>query len=185
MSSDPQVPELRVCPRCSGRLELRPAGDARLLHPSCVSCGFVLWQVRKPCVDALIARGDGRDSEVLLGKQSDGSGWDLPGNFLNATDMIEPALQRECRREMDIEVEVGELLGAYEDMFRGIAIVTLVYLCRVRSGEPRPADLIDEVRWFPIVAPPAMVPASGLAAVAELRRRLGKGRQAVPGSVVL
>ena len=63
---------------------------------------------------------------MLLGRQSDGSGWDLPGNFLNATDMIEPALQRECRREMDIEIEVGELLGAYEDTFRGMAIVTLV-----------------------------------------------------------
>ena len=88
-------------------------------------------------------------------------------------DMIEPALQRECRREMDIEVDVGELLGAYEGMFRGTAIVTLVYLCRVRTGEPRPADLIDEVRWFPIVTPPAMASASGQDAVAELRRRLG------------
>ena len=87
--------------------------------------------------------------------------------------MIEPALQRECRREMDIEVEVGELLGAYEDMFRGTAIVTLVYLCRVQTGKPRPADLIDEVRWFPIVTPPAMASASSQDAVAELRRRLG------------
>ena len=172
MSNDPQVPELRFCPRCSGKLELRPSGDAHLLHPTCVSCGFVLWQNRKPCVDALIARGIGRDSEVLLGKQSDGSGWDLPGNFLNATDMIEPALQRECRREMNIEVEVGELLGAYEDMFLGTAIVTLVYLCRVRTGEPRPANLIDEVRWFPIVTHPAMASASGQQALDVLRKRL-------------
>ena len=74
---------------------------------------------------------------------------------------------------MDIDVEVGELLGAYEDMYRGTAIVTLVYLCRVRSGEPRPADLIDEVRWFPIVTLPAMASAAGQGAVAELRRRLG------------
>ena len=173
VSNDPQEPEFRFCPRCSDGLELRPSGDARLLHPTCVSCGFVLWQNRTPCVDALIARGNGRDSEVLLGRQSDGSGWDLPGNFLNATDTIEPALRRECRREMDIDVEVGELLGAYEDMYRGTAIVTLVYLCRVRSGEPRPADLIDEVRWFPIVTLPAMASAAGQGAVAELRRRLG------------
>ena len=117
--------------------------------------------------------GQGSDSEVLLGRQSDGSGWDLPGNFLAATDMIEPALQRECRREMDVEVDVGELLGAYEDTFRGIAIVTLVYLCRVRAGEPRPADLIDEVRWFPIATPPPIAPAAGQRAVAEVRHRLG------------
>ncbi len=173
MSDDPQLAELRFCPQCAGKLALRPAGDARLEHPTCDGCGFVLWQNRKPCVDALIARGSGPDSEVLLGRQSDGSGWDLPGNFLNATDMIEPALQRECRREMNIEVEVGELLGAYEGVFRGRAIVTLVYLCRLRTGEPWPADLIDEVRWFPIVTPTPIAPAAGRRAVAEVRRRLG------------
>ena len=173
MSNDAQVPKLRFCPQCAGALELRPAGDAGLPHPTCASCEFVLWQNRLPCVDALIVRGIGRDSEVLLGRQSEGSGWDLPGNFLNATDTIEPALQRECRREMDIEVEVGELLGAYEDTYREIAIVTLVYLCTVRTGEPRPADLIDEVRWFPIVTPPPIAPIAGQRAVAELRHRLG------------
>ena len=173
VSTEREVPALRFCPQCAGTLELRPAGDAEILHPTCVSCGFVLWQKRLPCVDALIMRGSGRDSEVLLGRQLDGSGWDLPGNFLNATDLIEPALERECQREMDIEIGVGELLGAYEDTFRGIAIVALVYLCTVRTGEPRPADLIDEVRWFPIVTPPPIAPIAGQRAVAELRHRLG------------
>ena len=173
MSSSAEEPELRFCPRCAGRLEFRPSGDAGLLHPTCLSCGYILWQNRKPCVDALIARGMGTASEILLGRQPDGSGWDLPGNFLNATDMIEPALRRECQREMGVEVEVGELLCACEDVFRGIPIVTLVYLCGVRAGEPRPADLIDEVRWFPITTPPETVAASGRRAIAELQRRLG------------
>jgi hypothetical protein len=90
VSNDPHEAELRFCPLSAGKLELRPAGDARLEHPTCESCEFVLWQNRKPCVDALITRGTGRECEVLLGRQSNGSGWDLPGNFLNATDMIEP-----------------------------------------------------------------------------------------------
>ncbi|MCI0776679.1 MAG: hypothetical protein J4N95_00735 [Chloroflexi bacterium] len=54
-----------------------------------------------------------------------------------------------------------------------MAIVTLVYLCTVRTGEPRPADLIDEVRWFPIATPPAMASASSQDAIAGLQRRLG------------
>ena len=54
-----------------------------------------------------------------------------------------------------------------------MAIVTLVYLCTVRAGEARPADLIDEVRWFPIATPPAMASASGQDAIAALQRRLG------------
>lgn len=169
--TDPAVSDLNYCPRCAGALEPRPAGDAGLAHPTCVSCGYVLWQNRKPCVDALIVRGDGTATEVLLGRQSDG-GWDLPGNFLNATDMIETALQRECRREMGIDVQVGELLCAVEDTFAGMPIVTLVYLCTVRTGEPRPADLIDEVRWFPLAEPPEAIPVAAQRAIAELRRRL-------------
>ncbi|MEX0786059.1 MAG: NUDIX domain-containing protein [Dehalococcoidia bacterium] len=169
---DPEQADLRYCPRCAGELEARPAGDAGLPHPTCVACGYVLWQNRRPCVDALIVRGEGAATEALFGRQSDG-GWDLPGNFLNATDLIEPALQRECRREMGVEVDVGELLCACEDTYIGIAIVTLVYRCTIRSGEPRAADLIDEVRWFPLGAPPEQVPVAAERAVAELRRRIG------------
>jgi ADP-ribose pyrophosphatase YjhB (NUDIX family) len=124
-------------------------------------------------VDALIIRGSGDATEILAGHQSDGSGWDLPGNFLNATDFIDAALQRECRREMGVDVQVGDLLCASEDTFKGIPIITLVYLCTVRGGEPRPADLIDEVRWFPISSPPAVTSASGQRAILELQRRLG------------
>ena len=54
-----------------------------------------------------------------------------------------------------------------------MAIVTPVYLCTVRTGQPRPADLIDEVRWFPIATPPAMASASSQDAIAGLQRRLG------------
>ena len=54
-----------------------------------------------------------------------------------------------------------------------MAIVTLVYLCTVRTGEPRPADLIDEVRWFPIATPPPIASASSRDAIAALQRRLG------------
>lgn len=166
--------DLRFCPRCAGTLELRPCGDAQVLHPACGQCGFILWQNRKPCVDALIVRGRGVYSEVLLGEQSNGSGWDLPGNFLNADDFVEPALRRECRREMGIEVEVQELLCACEGVFRGIAIITLVYLCRIAAGEPQPADLIDEVRWFPVGATPVELSESGQFAVQALQRRIGQ-----------
>jgi ADP-ribose pyrophosphatase YjhB (NUDIX family) len=173
VNKDSEELELRFCPRCAGQLEPRPAGDAQLLHPTCTGCGFVLWQNRKPCVDALIVRGVGHESEVLLGRQLDGAGWDLPGNFLNATDLIEAALQRECRREMSIDVEVGDLLVAAEDMFKGIPIITLVYLCRLQSGVPRPGHLIDAVDWFPTAEAPTLKSEAGNRAIAELRLRPG------------
>jgi ADP-ribose pyrophosphatase YjhB (NUDIX family) len=74
---------------------------------------------------------------------------------------------------MDVEVEVGELLGAYEGSYLDMAIVTLVYLCSLRAGDPRPADLIDEVRWFPIATLPKLASASSGEAISELGRHAG------------
>ena len=99
-------------------------------------------------------------------------GWDLPSGFLNADDRLHEALRRECRREMGVEVAIGDLLGAFEDDFYGSRIVCLVYVCTIASGEPRAANVIDGVGWFGMTAlsEPAS-PAVG-EALAELRRRM-------------
>jgi ADP-ribose pyrophosphatase YjhB (NUDIX family) len=78
--------------------------------------------------------------------------WDIPGGFLNADDRVRPALERECLREMGVDVEVVELLGAFEGDFAGTHTVSLVYVCRVRSGRPHAADIVDEVAWFALDA---------------------------------
>src|ERR1700674_5583284 len=151
--------DLVFCPRCAERLEWRGVEYPDVLHPVCSKCGFILWQNVKPSVEALIIRGEAPNMEVLLGRRiSDAPRvtWDIPGGFLNAGDRIEAALIRECRREMVIEVNVGELVGAFEGMFYDIPIVMLIYVCQIVSGDPTPHDYIDEVRWFPLNAPPEL-----------------------------
>lgn len=89
--------------------------------------------------------------KVLLGRRRmpDGrTAWDMPGGFLNADDRVASALRRECLREMGVEIEVGEVLGAFDDDFAGAHIVSIVYICRITAGDPRGADIIDGVRWF-------------------------------------
>lgn len=169
--------DLRFCPRCAGALEWRPAGDARADHPVCTACGFILWQNPKPSVEALIVRRQDTRPEVLLGRLAAGPAgglWDIPGGFLNAGDRLHEALIRECRREMDVEIRIGELLGAFEDTFFGTPIITLVYLCELASGVPRAADIVDEVAWFPLVETPPLAYTSIGAAVAALRQRLDR-----------
>jgi 8-oxo-dGTP diphosphatase len=98
--------------------------------------------------------------------------WDIPGGFLNAGDRIEPALVRECRREMGVEILVGDLVGAFEGMFYDIPIVDLIYVCKIVSGDPTPHDYIDEVRWFPLADPPDLaLPLVG-DGINALRRKL-------------
>jgi ADP-ribose pyrophosphatase YjhB (NUDIX family) len=166
-------PALRYCPRCASTLEARAIHYPEVMHPVCTVCGFVLWQSRKLSVEALITRGEGDATEVLLGRRVSDGRWDLPGNFLNSGDFIEQALVRECRREMGVDVRVASIFGAFEDIFLGEPIVSLVYLCSVRAGEPRPGDVIDDVGWFSVAEPPKVAFDSVAQSLAELKRRLG------------
>ncbi len=168
--------DLRYCPRCAGRLEWRAFQYSDVHHPVCTNCGFILWQNPKPCVDALIIRGNGARVEVLLGRRlaEPYSGlWDIPGGFLNVGDHLEETLVRECKREMDIEVAVQELIGAFDDMFFDTQIVTLIFACKIVSGEPRAADIIDEVKWFSLFEPPPTTPVISQA-IAKLNRHMTK-----------
>jgi ADP-ribose pyrophosphatase YjhB (NUDIX family) len=135
---------------------------------------LVLWQNPKPSVEALIVRvrpgGPGRPGvrEVLLGRRGDGR-WDAPGNFLNLGDRIEEALVRECRREMGVEVRVEGIVGAFDEEYAGEPIVALVYRCALVDGEPRAADIIEDVGWFALDGLPAIAFPSIARALAVLR----------------
>ena len=134
-----------------------------------------MWQNLKPSVEAVIVRGEGQGTEVLLGRRTLGDGrlgWDLPGGFLNADDRLHDALRRECLREMAVEVEIGDLLGAFEDDFYGARIVSLVYVCTIAAGEPRAADIIDGVGWFGMAALPEPASPAVREALEALRRRV-------------
>jgi 8-oxo-dGTP diphosphatase len=157
------------CPRCAGSLEWRTFESGAARHPVCVSCGFVLWQNRLSSVEALIVRGSAAKLEVLLGRRRDTGLWDLPGGFLNASDTIAGALARNCRSEVGVEIELLEIVGAYEDEFEGTSIVSIVYTCSVMSGEPRAAGPIDTVEWFPIFDVPELAFAYARLAVADLQ----------------
>jgi ADP-ribose pyrophosphatase YjhB (NUDIX family) len=154
-------------------MEARAIHYTEVLHPVCTACGFVLLQNRKLSVEALITRGVGDQTQVLLGKRVSEVGWDLPENFLNSGDVIEQALARECRREMSVDIKVESILGAFEDWFHGEPIVSLVFLCTLQAGEPRPVDFIDDVEWFPVTAPPPVAFDAVARSLAELQSRLG------------
>jgi ADP-ribose pyrophosphatase YjhB (NUDIX family) len=167
--------ELRFCPRCAGALAVREVGHPASPHPVCDACGFVLWLNLKPSVEALIIRGDHAATEMLLGRRAMDDGriaWDLPGGFLNAGDRLRPALERECLREMGVTVDVGDLLGVFEDQFAGARIISIVYVCRITAGTPHAADIIDDVRWFPLQAQPDAAYAAVAEAIDALRARL-------------
>ncbi|MFE5591664.1 (deoxy)nucleoside triphosphate pyrophosphohydrolase [Streptomyces sp. NPDC056549] len=72
--------------------------------------------------------------------------WELPGGKLEPGESPEGALVRELREELGVEVEPGEQLPGEWPLKPGY--VLRVWTARLLSGEPRPLEDHDELRWL-------------------------------------
>jgi 8-oxo-dGTP diphosphatase len=78
--------------------------------------------------------------------------WDIPGGFLEEGEHPIDGLKRELREETGLEVEPLEWLGVWMDSYGGDstaeATLNFYWTARTLSGEARPADDVDDLRWF-------------------------------------
>lgn len=72
--------------------------------------------------------------------------WELPGGKVEPGESPREALVRELREELGIEVEPGERIPGEWPLSPGY--VLQVWTARVLSGEPRPLQDHDELRWL-------------------------------------
>ncbi len=134
------------CPRCRTELERRPGS----VH--CPACGFREYASSVPTASALVVDDEGR---VLLARRAgepEQGKWDLPGGFLDEGEHPRDGLVRELREETGLEIEPREFFGAWIDRYGddpGAAYtLNLFWRATATAGEPRPADDVDEVRFF-------------------------------------
>lgn len=78
-------------------------------------------------------------------------GWELPGGKVEPGEEPIPALRRELREELGVEVELGRALtgpmpdGAWP-LSPGYRM--LVWLVKITHGEPAPLEDHDQLRWL-------------------------------------
>lgn len=96
--------------------------------------------------------------EVLLLKHRfrAGSGWGVPGGFLEAGEQPLEALKRELREEIGVEVERAEIFAARS--FRKPRQVEVLFRCRI-TGDAKPRAMeVECAEWFSIDALPEGLP---------------------------
>ena len=139
-SLNPALEGARYCPRCAAAVEVDFPRSLR-----CPACGYCAFFNPKPVACVVPRDVDGR-LWLLRRAFAPGAGlWTFPGGFVDLGESVEEAARREVREEMEIDVELGELVGVYS---RDDDRVVLVVYAATVQGVPRPGDEAAEVRAF-------------------------------------
>lgn len=140
MSLNPALEGVRYCPRCAAEADVAFPRSLR-----CESCGYGAYYNPKPVACAIPRDAEGR--VWLLRRAFDpGAGrWTFPGGFVDLGESVPEAAARETREELEIEIELGRLVGVYS---RGDDRIVLIVYEAQALGEPVTTEEATEVRAF-------------------------------------
>jgi 8-oxo-dGTP diphosphatase len=63
--------------------------------------------------------------------------WEFPGGKVEPSETDEGALARECREELDVELEVGRRLWSTVHRYPDLEVELLLHAARIARGEPK------------------------------------------------
>lgn len=64
--------------------------------------------------------------------------WEFPGGKVEQGETDEHALARECREELDVQLDVGTHLWGTVHAYTDLTVQLELYAARIRDGEPKP-----------------------------------------------
>ena len=139
-SLNPALEDVRFCPRCAQPAQVTFPRELR-----CDACGYrALWSPEP--VAAAIPRDDEGRIWLLRRTLHEGAGrWTFPGGFVELGESVEDAAVRETREELEMEIELGSLIGVYS---RADTRAVLVVFNARALGIARETAEASEVRAF-------------------------------------
>ena len=146
------------CVNCGGPLVVRTIEGREL--EACPNDGYVLWRDPKVAAAVVVEL----DGGVVLGRRAIEPAygeWCLPGGFVNDDEDPASAAVRECREEINAEIELTDLLGVYHvAKTTASSIVGVAYRGRVLDGESISAgpEMLEVAVFRPDALPPIAFP---------------------------
>jgi mutator protein MutT len=99
---------------------------------------------------------DAREILLLKHRFRAGSGWGLPGGFIEAGEQPIDALRRELREEIGLEVEDIEIFGVRS--FKKPRQVEVLFLCSANGPVTSQAMEVERAEWFSLQSLPDGLP---------------------------
>ena len=139
-SINPALEDVRFCPRCG------QVADVDFPHRiMCPHCGYGAYYNPKPVAAAIPETPDGRVVLLKRGFEPGKGKWTFPGGFVDLGESVEQAAAREVMEELEIEVELGPVLGVYS---RANDRVILIVFRATTLHEPKTTPEAVEVQGF-------------------------------------
>lgn len=145
MDSLEQERAARFCPRCAGPLEEKQLPSETRPRLVCTACNHILYLNPKVVVGAIPVAGD---KAILLRRAIEPrkGAWTFPAGYVELGETVEAAALRETWEETNLEVEISSLLNVYSRP--EVGIIVIVYLARIRGGEPQTGPETLEIASF-------------------------------------
>ena len=100
-------------------------------------------------VTALIRRGDRFLICRRPPEKARGLLWEFVGGKVEPGETKRQALARECREELDVAVEAGEVFMEVEHVYPDITIRLTLFNAVITAGEPKLLEHVD-LRWITV-----------------------------------
>lgn len=146
--------DFKFCPFCKGDMTTKLIGDRD--RNVCTSCGYIHYINPTPAV-GIIAVKDGKFLFIKRGNPPGKGTWAPPSGFVEIGETLEEAAARELKEETGLTGHAERLLGAYCDPneYYGY-VITIVYLCKIDSGDLKAGDDAADARFMSVDEIPPM-----------------------------